>query len=295
MKSILSQTQLKELKTAVVGYGNMGRNHARVLSQISSLQAVCDVDESKLVDCPFKSYKSVGEMLSNEKLDAVVIAVPTKYHKETIMKFWNRDIKILLEKPIAHTVLDAQEIVDSFENVYIGHIERFNPIILKFMDIKRAIGEVLTFSSERYGISPPKAKHSDVMLDLGIHDIDLANMIVGVRPILRDLHFRSVIEDNPADISVVHIRYENDVMATILSNWITPIKVRRISVTGTKGYAVIDLLNQYLTIYRNDTPEIVSYKCEGEALKNELVAFLSGIESNKIDALNAIKILYNKL
>ncbi len=290
----LSVEQLKKLKTAVIGYGNMGKNHARVLSQISSLQAVCDPDSSKLIDCPFKTYADVSSLLENEVLDAVVVAVPTKYHKDVVAKIWS-NIQILLEKPIADSITSGQEIIDMFPNIFIGHVERFNPVILKFMETKETIGDILTFSSTRLGIKPPEGKFNDVMLDLGIHDIDLANMLIDSKPVLRTLRFRSVIKDNMADISSMCIEYSNGVIATIQSNWITPIKVRRIEITGTKGYAVIDLLNQFLTIYRNDVSEIVSYKCEGESLKNELIYFLSGGKGNGEDALLALKVLGNKL
>jgi len=234
-------------------------------------------------------------MLQGEKFDAVVIATPTKYHLDTIKAIQDKNTRILLEKPIAETITQAKMIEKEYPNVFVGHVERFNPAILKFLELRDKLGDILSFSSVRVGINPPAYMKADVMLDLGIHDIDLANLIIGGHPEFVEKQSRIVNPRNVSDIASMEIRYSSGVIAVIQTNWITPIKIRRIEITGTRGYVMIDLLAQTLTFYQKDRQEILTYKCQGESLRNELIYFLNEPESNVKAAILALKILNNKL
>ena len=126
---------LRDIRTAVIGVGSMGRNHARVLNEISDLVAVIDPNESvgRLVskECKTEWYSDYKEILG--ELDAVSVAVPTILHKEVTFDLINAGVSVLVEKPLAGNVSDAEAIVN-FANskgvvLAVGHIERYNPVI----------------------------------------------------------------------------------------------------------------------------------------------------------------------
>src|SRR3989338_10690763 len=125
---------MDKINVAVIGLGSMGKNHARVYSDIkdAELVAISDVnDEAKRIAGQFnaKYYKNYREMLENEKIDAVSVCVPTKLHKDIAIDMARKGINVLVEKPIATTTQEAKEIISAAEKnnvkLIIGHIEQF--------------------------------------------------------------------------------------------------------------------------------------------------------------------------
>ena len=183
----IKMTDYKKIKTAVVGVGSMGQNHARILSEISNLVYVFDINESqaKKVSADFnvKYYTALDSI--KEKVDAVVIAVPTEYHENYSSYFANKGNHILVEKPIARTKSEAETIIRNCEKagvvLTVGHIERFNPVIVKAMEFLNSgiWGEIITISSKRVSNYPSRIRDVGVIVDLGIHDIDLIQYMSG--------------------------------------------------------------------------------------------------------------------
>lgn len=313
----------KKIKTAVIGTGGMGKNHVRVYSEISNLVAIADLREdigkplAKAHKATF--YNDYREMLDTEKPDAVSVVVPTQFHKEVALECLSRKIPTLVEKPLAHTVEDAEAIIDSSvknkTTLMVGHIERFNPAILKLKNIinKGTLGRVISMLAIRVGISFPAAKNNDVIIDLAVHDIDIFNFILDSTPLSQKTVKHKIFKQNLWDSASMLLEYKN-AGCMILTNWVTPVKMRKLYVTGTDGFAEVDYIKQKISLYgkhmnkkqdgdffeflsMHEQPTKDVFISKKEPLKEELQFFLNSAAYNiKVDsshALDAMKILLN--
>ncbi len=250
-----------KINVAVAGIGTMGQNHARVYSTLKevNLTAVADVNEKagRAVADRFgcKFYNNFEALLDAEQIDAASIVVPTSHHKNTAIAAIKRGIAVLIEKPIADTKEAALEIIKTAQaqkaQLMVGHIERFNPAVAKLKEIvsQGQLGDIVSIMSRRVGISPPQIKDAGVIVDIGVHDIDVCNYLLGRRP---DNIFASggrALISTREDYAQIFLQY-GKANAVIEVNWLTPVKVRILNVTGTKGYAELDYINQRLTLHQ---------------------------------------------
>ena len=252
-----------ELKAAVLGVGNMGRHHARVYSAMPGVTLVAVADVSRTLgqqiaakyDC--KYYSDYKQLLDNENINLASIAVPTSLHKAVALECIKRKIPVLIEKPIADTVASAQAIIKSSEKhgvaVCIGHIERFNPAIFKLQRLieQKKFGRIISISSKRVGLFPPQIKDTDVITDLAVHDIDICAFLLGVQPTTVNARAGRALNSKRYDYADIILGYDG-VDVVIQVNWITPVKVRELSLIGTKGYAELNYLKQTLKIYKSN-------------------------------------------
>ena len=167
------------MKVGVIGVGIMGENHVRIYSDLKSINEVFvfDLDNEKIKQLQSKEYgaticDSMEELF--EKVDAVSICVPTRFHFETTKKAIEKEVHCLIEKPITLTVSEGEELLKLLENknliVGVGHIERFNPII---DEIKKIIKKPLYIEIRRHNPASTRITDSTVVEDLMIHDIDI--------------------------------------------------------------------------------------------------------------------------
>lgn len=313
---------LKQIRTAVIGVGNMGKNHARVYDEISTLCAVTDINGNigKAVAQQFsvKQYSDFHEMLDQEKPDAVSVVVPTPYHKEVVLECLKRSIPTLVEKPIASNLAEAREMLNLSvkKNTYllVGHIERFNPAVIRLKNIidQKRVGKVVSLLAIRVGISPPRIPHANVLLDLSIHDVDICNYLLGEYPKKLNIAKQKLFKHTEVDSVSINLTYQT-ANASIITNWITPIKMRRLYVTGTEGFIELDYISQRIVFYN----KILKLKSDGnlfefisllkfpkkeifvsrkEPLKQELLYFLenrdNGARSTEVkSAIEALRIV----
>ncbi len=306
---------MNTLNAAVIGVGNMGRHHARVYSEIEgvNLIAVADSDEkngrniAKKFRCRF--YCDYIEMLDKEKIDAVSIAVPTSLHRIISLSCINRGVPLLIEKPIADSVVAARRIMTLSRKkkvpICIGHIERFNPGIQKLKQLidKGRFGRIISISSKRVGLFPPQIKDTDVIIDLAVHDIDICNYLLGMQATTINARAGKALNSKRFDYADIILGY-NGVDVTIQVNWITPVKVRQLSITGTEGYAELNYLNQTLKLYKSvyqktfdsygdyivkfGTPKAEELNLAGvEPLKLEIENFIDHIKSGNSNVVSA--------
>jgi len=253
----------KKLNVAVIGIGSMGKMHARVYSEIeqAKLVAVCDIDEKtgQYIAAQYhcKYYKDYKEMLKNEQLDAISLVVPTKFHHSIAKDIINAKVNILIEKPIAATVDEAKDIINLAKKneikLMIGHIERFNPAVqeLKRLIAAGELGEISSISAKRVGLFPLRIKDANVVIDAGVHDIDIFNYLLDSKPTKISSNVaKAVASHEKEDYANIFVQY-GKINAFLEVNWITPVKIRRLSVTGTKGYAELDYMEQTLVLYKN--------------------------------------------
>ncbi len=250
------------MNTAVIGVGNMGRNHARVFSQISNLVAVADINKNraheiaKLHNCNY--YSNYNDMLEKEKIDAVSIVVPTPLHKEVTTDVMKKGVNAILEKPIASNLNDAMEIFKVVKKskfkFTVGHVERFNPAVIKFKEIldRGDLGEILGITARRVGGAGSPVTYENIMVDLAIHDIDIINYLLNKKKPDEALCFmgKSTI-NNTEDYADIILRY-GVTNALVQVNWITPIKIRVLSINGSKAYVELNYITQDLRLYKMD-------------------------------------------
>lgn len=248
-------------RVAVIGVGNMGKNHARVYAELSrcELVAVSDVNEESARQLGqrhhCKHYTDYAEMIEKEELDAVSVCVPTGMHKEVATACIESGLHVLLEKPIAATSEEGMVLRDLAEEkgtiLLIGHIERFNPAVrtVKRLLEAGAIGTPVSSIVRRVGLFPPQIKDADVVVDIGIHDIDIVRFLFGHAPELLAAKGGKALNSRRLDYFQAMFR-SNGCSCTVEANWITPVKVRNLVVTGTHAYLEMDFLTQQVTLHQ---------------------------------------------
>lgn len=285
------------IKIAIIGLGAMGKNHYRVLSENSKVKivALCDVVKNGDFEEPF--YTDLDEMIKNEELDAAIVAVPTFLHKEVALKLINNKINLLIEKPVASNVNDAYEILEASKNAdikcVIGHVERFNPVVATLKEeLKNK--EIYSVAITRVGPFPPRIADVGVLTDLSVHDIDLIRFITN-KNILKQSVFKSKkIHNHHEDNAVLAFELEDQVIANITTNWLTPFKKRKIEVACKEAYYEADLITQDLVEYSHyhTNNSFVVRNCfvkKDEPLKKEHEAFIKYLKSNKNQNLSTIE------
>ncbi len=301
---------MEKLNVAVIGVGSMGKNHARVYSEIEdiNLVAICDSDNACAKEIAekynAKAYSDYKEMIRKEKIDAVSICVPTKLHKEVALHAINAKINTLVEKPIATKIEEAKSIIEAAAKnkvkLMAGHIEIFNPVVqeLKKRIEKNELGNILQVHCERLSLFPQRIIDVGVIVDLAIHEIYVLKYLVNskIKRVYAETAQR--FHYSHEDLVVGTVRFDNGTLGIINANWLTPKKVRRIEVTGEKGMFVANYLTQELYFYEkqfaskySDYSSQFKMGTEGkkikidvkasEPLKNELIEFVSSIKGNK--------------
>ena len=251
------------MKIAVIGTGSMGKNHVRVLKNISEVKeiVISDTNIKKLEDTSgrfgiSKKYEDYLEMLDKEKPNGIIIATPPDSHKKIILDIIDYNIHILVEKPIAHTIKDAKEIIEVTEKkdivFTVGHTERFNPVITKIKEFinNGLLNNIYLINTRRVGPFPKRllGNTEGVLIDLAVHDFDLINYLGG-----RIKNTKSqVIKLNKQEIYVkALLELENDIKASCEFSWITPSRHRNIEIYGGSGMLKGDFYTQDVWFYEN--------------------------------------------
>lgn len=289
----------RTLKQAVIGVGNMGRHHARVYAEMGDVQLVGIADiharTGRAIASKYRCayYKDYQQMLDTEKPDAVTIAVPTSLHREVALACIDRHIAVLIEKPIAGTIASAQQIIQAAREhgtmVCVGHIERYNPAVRKLKELITAnrFGRIVSINTKRVGLYPPQITDTDVVVDLAVHDIDVCNYLLAKAPASVYARAGKALNSRRFDYSDICLNYDG-VTVTIQVNWITPVKVRELTLTGLNAYAEINYVQQTLRVYRKGhgedvevvNVEEINFRKE-EPLKVELTHFVAQVRGGK--------------
>ena len=277
---------LVKKKTAVIGVGWFGRAHARVYSGISDLRAVCDTNielaksVSEIYDINY--YVDYAEMLKKEDLDAISVVLPPRVIPLVARDFANKGIDVLLEKPLCVSINDIKPLMKFTKDVRLscGFIECFNPVVDRLKKRLAEIGTPIMISSKRIGRMPKRFWNLGVLLDLGVHEISVQRRlfgdIVSVKSSLSYFH-----KEEYEDAAFLLLEFSNNVKGLIEVNWLTPTKLRKLSVYGSEGILEIDYITQEIKLTKSsEDPDF--YKIEEsrqpysweEPLKRELKGFL---------------------
>jgi predicted dehydrogenase len=285
------------LRIGVVGVGVMGSNHARVLSDMAGIElvGVADPDRkqrdfvSGTLGCA--AFNDVDALLGCD-VDAVTIAAPTHLHHDIALKCISRGVHLLVEKPVASTVAEGRAIVAAARRagvtLMVGHVERFNPAV---ETVKRAIKnqDILSIAITRVGPFPPRMSNVGVVIDLGVHDIDLIRWFTESEIVEIQPQMSSAVAERE-DIALLQFRTASGVLAHINTNWLTPFKARNIHIATRDKYLIADLLTLQVTECFGFQPD-GSYSMRhlsvgyAEPLRAELVAFVDAIRSGEQPAV----------
>ena len=233
------------MKAGVLGVGSLGFHHARILREVSGAEmaGVYDDDPARLekvsAELGVRAFRSRDELL--ETVDAAVIAVPTTAHAEVAMAAIDAGVHLLIEKPIAHTLAEAEAIVDAANArglvVATGHVERFNGALRAcepYLDDPRFI------ESHRLAPFNPRGTDVAVVLDLMIHDIDLVLSLAG-RPVEGVDAVGVPVLTPGADIANARISFEGGAVANITASRVSFERMRKIRFFQHSGYMSLDL------------------------------------------------------
>lgn len=311
------------LKVGVFGIGHLGKFHLNNWKEIAGVELVGFFDPNNqaadqvMADYQLKRFTSDDELI--EACDIIDVVAPTNFHFAICQKAIRKGKHVFVEKPLANTIDEAQQLVklvkESNIKLQVGHVERFNPA---FLSINSADLNPMFIEVHRLAQFNPRGTEVSVILDLMIHDIDIILSIVksGVKSI--SASGVAVLTDTP-DIANARIEFDNGCVANLTSSRISMKKMRKIRLFQKDAYIGIDFLNK--------KTEIIKLKEEGEenvfafdietgsgtktiaianpqvpevnAIKRELEAFVAAIQNNtrtkvnEMDGLWAMEVAHN--
>lgn len=238
---------------AIVGAGAMGANHARVAMGVrdANLTAIVDPDpiRGKAVahDAGCEYLPDVAGVA--DVADAVVLAVPTDLHYSMGIELLNRGVSTLIEKPIAHDLGQAEQLVEAAARsgavLMVGHVERFNPAV---MEIGLHLEQPIHIESARIGPYSSRIPQG-VILDLMIHDLDIVAALAD-SPVAAIEAFGTRVRSGTEDLAVALLGFENGVTATLTASRLGQQKIRRMTVTAVDAFIEVDMLRRDVTINR---------------------------------------------
>ncbi len=252
------------LRAGVIGVGSMGRNHVRVYAGMEDIElaAICDVSgaTAQRVGAMYRcnAYTDYREMLEREQLDLVSIVVPTAEHYAVANTVINHGVSVLIEKPIAATIEQGQALIDAAYRagvvLTVGHIERFNPAIIALKEqlADQELGHIFQIAARRVGPFPARIMDVGVVIDLATHEMDILNYLIDSAISRMHVELHRHIHASHEDMLSAILRFENGVIGSLDINWLTPTKIRELSVIGERGMFVANYLTQDLTFYEND-------------------------------------------
>jgi len=249
------------LRAGVLGLGMMGRNHARVLSELEGVEFVGVFDPAPTVPAQVHDRPVVHELdeLLALGIDYAVIATPTVYHLEMGTRLAEAGVHALIEKPVASTGDDAATLRDLFAaNGLIGgvgHIERYNPSLQAARQRIEdgLIGDIYQIATRRQGPFPGRIADVGVIKDLASHDIDLTAWVAQQEYVTVNARTAHRSGRPHEDMVVAVGTLSGGTITSHVVNWLTPFKERVTIISGEKGVLVADTLNANLTHFQNGT------------------------------------------
>jgi UDP-N-acetylglucosamine 3-dehydrogenase len=279
------------IKIAVIGVGGWGKNHVRVLDNMGVLEAVCDLsaDRAKEIARKYdtKFYSSIKDLFSNERgLNACLICTPTKSHLSVVREAIQNGCHVFVEKPLSFSSKECEEMTDLSKKAKVlltcGYVERFNPAVqdLKKIIQKQTYGDLLMMEFHRENRMPLHIKDVGVIYDTSVHDIDTAMFLFGkgAKMVFARAGKKFHLFE---DFATIMLGFEDQKVAIIASNWVTPKKVRTFSAVCTEGTVNGDFITQEIRINHADATIIPRRQQFQEPLVLELQSFIEVIEGKR--------------
>jgi UDP-N-acetylglucosamine 3-dehydrogenase len=289
------------LRVGVIGTGGWGKNHLRVFNELGVLQCLCDIDPeissqwSTKYGC--KAYTDPDKMIREEKLDAVTVCVPTSKHFEVSSKVIEKKINVFVEKPMTATAVEGQKLVEAAKDagvfLTVGFIERFNPAVVDAKNAikNRVLGEALLLEFHRENKWAGRITDVGIVADTSVHDIDTARWLFDEEPDLVFARLGNVMSQTKEDFAAITLGFGRQRSAFIMSNWVTPKRLRQLTVVCTQGVISLDFVSQEIK-FDNPTGTQTPRREFKEPLLVEMEMFVEALRNGRqplvkpIDGLN---------
>lgn len=251
------ESGMKPLRAAVVGVGSLGRHHARNYAEIAAegrvtLAGVCDIN--KMTANAIAGEYGCAAFYHPEdligKADVVSIASPTETHCEIAVKFLESGISVLVEKPMAVSLAEADRMIEaagtSGAKLMIGHLERFNPAMVA---LRPYVTQPLYFEIHRVSPFPNRSLDVDVVLDVMIHDLDAVQWLVGDDVPFAAIHAVGIpVISDKVDAANARIEFANGAVANITASRVGTEKIRKTRFFQTNAYVVLDYASKFASV-----------------------------------------------
>ncbi len=266
-------------RIAVIGAGQFGQNHCRVVRQSTRAQltAVVDIDPSRAAIADFSELAG--------QVDGAIVAAPTSAHAEIGCWLIEHGIDVLVEKPIAPDLESADRLVAAAAThgriLQVGHLERFNPAVLA---LESRVTLPLFFEIHRLNVFSPRSLDVDVILDLMIHDIDIVLSLTGAEP--EEIRAAGVsILSSKVDIANVRLQFPNGCVTNLTASRVSTERVRKLRLFQPQQYCSLDYARQELLIFSVGADRQVAFEpvpvAKSEPLQLQFDAFLDSMETRK--------------
>jgi predicted dehydrogenase len=275
------------VKVGVAGVGHMGKEHARIYSELQQAELVGvhdsnpDTARKIAAKCKTRAFGSLEEMV--DAVDAASIVTPTTTHLAIAEPFLKRGKHVLVEKPIAMDTEEARKLVDLAEKhgakLAVGHVERFNPVLVA---LEERLGRPRFIEAHRLSPYPGRSTDIGVVMDLMIHDLEIILHLVR-SPVASVDAVGVPVLSKGEDIANARIRFANGCVANLTTSRISPEKLRKIRVFQDDAYLSLDYMKQEGEIYKRLDGKITRDKIpvmKGEPLKNQLAEFVMNVREN---------------
>ncbi len=251
------KSKIQNPKTAVIGVGSLGQHHARNFAELANegkgkFVGVCDSNEenartiAEANNCEY--FTDWHELL--DKVDAVSIVTPTKTHTEIACEFLEKGVHVLVEKPFAKTLEEADKMIAAAQKtgakLMVGHLERYNPAMVA---LRPHVTKPLYFEIHRVSPFPNRSLDVDVVLDVMIHDLDAIQWLVGENIEVSDIHAVGIpVISDKVDAANARIEFENGAVANITASRIGTEKIRKTRFYQTNSYVVLDYGTKFASL-----------------------------------------------
>ncbi len=243
---------MARLRMAVIGVGHLGKEHARIVAGLPEVElvGVADVNSEQAqavaLACKTRAYSTYWPLLN--LVDAACVVVPTAHHHAIASEFLRRGIPLLVEKPLASTLEQAESLVELSQRhnalLQVGHIERFNPA---FEKLQQHAMQPKYVECQRIGPFTGRSTDIGAVLDLMIHDIDLLLTLVQA-PVSAVEAIGAAIFGGHEDVVNARLRFGNGCVASLTASRVSPQPVRQMRIWAPEGYASIDFGKRRLTL-----------------------------------------------
>jgi len=286
---------LSKIRVAVVGAGQFGRNHVRVVrqSERAELLAVVDIDAARAAEaadgCPaLTDYRDL-----HGRVDAAIVAAPTAAHAEIGCELMRAGIDVLVEKPIASDLESATRLTDMARAagriLQVGHLERYNPAVVA---LEQIVTQPLFFEIHRLNLFSPRSLDVDIVLDLMIHDLDIVLHLVGDAR-LEEIRAAGIsILSEKVDIGAVRLQFSSGCVANLTASRVSTERVRKLRLFQPHEYISLDYGKQHAVKFHVGAERQISFTelpvAKGEPLALQFDAFLDSVESRAEPKLNGV-------
>lgn len=296
---------MSKLRTAVIGVGSLGRHHARNYAAFAKEGAaefvgVCDASEetAKRIAAENGCDFFTDWRVLLEEVEAVSIVTPTETHSEIACAFLEKGVHVLVEKPIARTLSEADSMIKAAEKsgakLMVGHLERYNPAMIA---LRPHVAGPLYFEIHRVSPFPNRSLDVDVVLDVMIHDLDAIQWLVGENVKVAAIHAVGIpVISDKVDAANARIEFENGAVANITASRIGTEKIRKTRFYQTNSYVVLDYATKFASVTSlapNAIHPLLGVSInrleikDVEPLRAEIGAFLDSIENDETPPVTA--------